>query len=919
MAQVSATLSTFSQLFETTSVHPTHSDGTHEYQLKHGKTANFWKMYGAFVDEKPGAKQLTLCERIGEQSPLILELDLSFEKSLVFTEGRRLDDEDHPHPLWAFIYEFVAMTQQLIVDLLEFHPVDARGCVVMKPTREYAVNQRFHWLFRVHFPMCHLDTAWQHSTFLPELHSACRQNLTLAAALPTGFRLCSDWDTTVTLPKDWQPMFKSRKNLLVPEMEFGIVLPDLSNLIDDEAPECEVHSTFPFSRHMHIETGQCRPQEIYIKNSVTQNHILSFVLSQWYATTHVFQPKASESVSRVGSPTNIWDKRLSASSHTTPSQGIAESLLPMLSPSRFEEENTWMDVGRALYVTYLRQQRGLDLWKRYTEMHSRGTFTYRDCERMYTETMCDKILITYRTIGFYARADSPDAYKAWHRTWCENDLQTIYNEAKPTHADVAALIAKRYWLELVYEKGSWYEYLPKEHGWVISHKNDVVAERIVNDFLGYMYELRSELTVQQTAAPPEARQEFEKPLLSISRTIAKLKDESFFNGAISQAKSRCIYKDEGYSDRGFSRRLDKNPRIIRCPNGVLEAISDRIIFRTGKPEDYLTMCTGVSYPEEMTIDSQEVVAFKYWMRQMFVTDDLMRYMMNLFSSVLVAGQNDKILPVWYGNVGNNGKSTLMDCCKKALGNYHAEISTSVATKGRTNAGNATPEYGPLITTRMACMKEPEPNETFHIGTIKELTGNDTIYIRKLFEEGSEAPVMAKIFLHCNDIPNPSKVNDPAFKNRITIIPFETQWSHNAPQTPEEQRKERHYKIDPRFGEKMYSYARAWLWLAVQNYPEYVRWGVMHKPDEIVRATHAYWDRADYYKNFRNEKLEVDAQGKVSITEMYGAFLEFLETDFQKKTSKPTKPDFRENIKKTLAGSEFKGDFVHGWRLRMTLV
>lgn len=922
MAQVSSLIQT---ALENTSVQPTHvvyGEGNQEYQIKHGQTGKFWKTYGSLVDEKPGKVQLTLGETIGAESPLVLNIDIVLDKSLKFPEIQSITD----HHLWPFLYEFVATVQQLMVDLIDDLPDAGRWAVLLAAPREVQLSGRFHWLYRLHFPLCHLDTTWQHAVFLPELHSVCRQvrvgssERLLSECLPDTFRLCADWTDVVTLPQGSLPLYRSRKSQLVPELDYIMVFSDISNLgEDEEAPVVDLRTAFPIVRHLHFETGQCKLQEICVKSNVSQNQALAFVLSQWYAPGCQYQAKTSGAVSRVLSPsTTVWDKRLSTSAQTTPHQGVAESLLPLLAPKRFQEEHTWMDVGRALYVTYVRAPRGLALWQKYTEMHSKGLFTYTDCAHLYNDCLCDATLITYRTIGFYARDDAPEAYKAWHQTWCENDLKVIYEEPRTTHADVAALLFKRYWLELAYERGKWYEYLDTEYGWRESHKKDDVARRITNDFLPYVYDLRHELTTQQVCATPDKKPEFDKPINAIKKLIEKLKDESFCSMTISQAQTRCHYNDVGFASKSFSSRLDMNPRLMRTLNGVLEVMTKKVVFRRGKPEDYLTMVTGVRYDEDLTWESPEVKAYLYWVKQIFNAEALVEYAQLIFASVLWGGNRDKILPIWWGDQGNNCKSTLMDCCKKALGNYHAELPTSVATKGRNNAGNATPELTPMIKARMACMKEPDPDETLQVGRLKELTGDtDTMYLRRLFQEGHESKVFSKIFLHCNEVPPTNSPNDKAMKNRVTILPFNSIWSAEAPESPEEQRKLRHYKIDTKFNDKMYGYARAWLWVAVQYFPKYAEVGVATMPEEVKVATDTYWDKINYYNNFRNERLEADPKGTVTVSEMYPVFDQFLKDDYQKKTGIPTKPTFRENIKKSLVGSVFKKDTFHGWKLTMT--
>lgn len=924
MAQVSSLIQT---ALENTSVQPTHvvyGDGNQEYQIKHGQTGKFWKTIGTLVDEKPGKVQLTIGETIGAESPLVLNLDIVLDKSLKFPEIQSITD----HHLWEFLYEFIATVQQLMVDLIDDLPVAGRWAVLLATPREVQLSGRFHWLYRIHFPLCHLDTAWQHAVFLPELHSVCRQvrvgssERLLSECLPDSFRLCADWADVVTLPQGSLPLYRSRKSQLMPELDYAMAFSDISNLGEDQEPdELDPRTAFPIIRHQHFETGQCRLPEVYVKGNVSQNHSMAFMLSQWYAPECLYQAKTSGAVSRVLSPnTTAWDKRLSTSAQSTPHQGVAESLLPLLAPKRFQEEHTWMDIGRALYVTYVRAPRGLALWQKYTEMHSKGVFTYAECARQYNDCLCDSTIITYRTIGFYAREDSPEAYAAWHRTWCENDLKVIYDEPQPTHADIAALIFKRYWLELVYEKGAWYKYLPSEGGWDISHKRDVIAVSITNDFIPYVYGLKDELSLQQRAAAIPDKDSYDKPIVALTKMIKKLKDESFFTKSIALAQTRCIYQDDGFASMSFQTRLDFNPRLIRLPGGgVLEALSKSVVHRRGKPEDYLTMVAGVPYDETFTWDSPEVKAYTYWIKQIFEEDELIDYNMRLFASVLRGGNNDKVIPIWLGKNGNEGKSTLMNCIKKALRMYHVELPTSAVTKGKSSAGSATPEIIPMLKARMACMKEPDPDEVFQIGQLKAFSGDsDSMYYRGLFSNSQEAKVYGKIFVHCNEVPPTNSPADQGTKNRIVIVPFKSIWSSEAPESVEEQRKLRHYRVDNNFNDNIYNYAKAWLWVAVQYYPKYAATPMNKLPPAVKRATDEYWDTVNYYSTFRNDMLEADPKGTVTVTEMYETFIKFLETDFQKKTGKPNKVKFRDNMKKVLAGSEFKKETFYGWKMTMNL-
>ena len=73
--------------------------------------------------------------------------------------------------------------------------------------------------------------------------------------------------------------------------------------------------------------------------------------------------------------------------------------------------------------------------------------------------------------------------------------------------------------------------------------------------------------------------------------------------------------------------------------------------------------------------------------------------------------------------------------------------------------------------------------------MKELSGNDTFFARGLFKEGGEITPMFKLVLICNEPPQLHN-SDKATWNRIRVIPFEATFCDDAPDTYEEQLRQK---------------------------------------------------------------------------------------------------------------------------------
>ena len=62
------------------------------------------------------------------------------------------------------------------------------------------------------------------------------------------------------------------------------------------------------------------------------------------------------------------------------------------------------------------------------------------------------------------------------------------------------------------------------------------------------------------------------------------------------------------------------------------------------------------------------------------------------------------------------------------------------TRKRGSSGQASPELARIKGRRIGVCQEPDNGETLNCGHLKELTGNDTIMVRQLYEKPKEVCV-----------------------------------------------------------------------------------------------------------------------------------------------------------------------------------
>jgi hypothetical protein len=234
------------------------------------------------------------------------------------------------------------------------------------------------------------------------------------------------------------------------------------------------------------------------------------------------------------------------------------------------------------------------------------------------------------------------------------------------------------------------------------------------------------------------------------------------------------------------------------------------ILRNGYPSDYISLNTLVSPSSKYIDEVNEII------RDIFPNPDVYKYVLRFLGSLLIPRNRDKIFMVWSGD-GDNGKSILMRLVELALGEYSVKLPTSTITGKRTGSSNATPDMALIERKLVAFLQEPSNTERINIGIVKELTGNDTIYVRGLYEKGRNMSVLSKIIYVVNSTDHLATIEQATW-NRIVVVPFSTTFVDN-PNYPNEKKKNK-LLLD-----KLRMYAPSLLQIMVDEAKEYLKYGL----------------------------------------------------------------------------------------------
>jgi phage/plasmid-associated DNA primase len=184
--------------------------------------------------------------------------------------------------------------------------------------------------------------------------------------------------------------------------------------------------------------------------------------------------------------------------------------------------------------------------------------------------------------------------------------------------------------------------------------------------------------------------------------------------------------------------------------------------------------------------------------------------------------------------------------------------------------------------------------------LKELTGNDSMYVRGLYKEGREVKPMFKLVLVCNKLPR-LPCDDPATWNRIRVLEFESRFPKNASEVPksfEEQITKKVFPRDENMSEKLHYMKYAFMWMLTQEYKRLMNLKIREPdPEEVMKATLLYRENNDIFFQFVREKYVYDPNDKdavLTIALVYEMFKQWFRDSFPN-LKVPTKNELKEDL------------------------
>lgn len=602
------------------------------------------------------------------------------------------------------------------------------------------------------------------------------------------------------------------------------------------------------------------------------------------------------------------------------------NFMALLDQDRAEEYGKWMDVGWTLFCISEGCEEGLDLWIEFSQRGSK--FQEGQCEKLW-QKMEDRGK-TFDSLWRLLEIDNPEMMKKWVSRRFRSELDKLcWEDVK--EGDVATMIAEAYRGKFICAdstKNIWYAF--QDHRWrEIEGGVDIkkiAANEMKKRFEKYLAKVKREeieeerdLETSSISSVVSSKKRSGKKKMSdseikisnLKKAVNKLKTPNFLRGVLEMCKLH-------FYDGKFMDKLDKNRFIIGCENGVLDL--QQKVFRDGRPDDYVSMSTGMYYKEDYDGTEPEYEKLNEILEKVYPQSSKREFMLDVLSMALGGRNNSKVFIVSVGP-RNAGKSGIHDLFKTCLGEYAINSPPEIIQRGNNNSsGAARPEMLRTKGKRVQIFDEVSDSKTFDIDAIKRMTGNDPQWFRGLYDQkGQDVRPMYVTFLQCN---SPPKVptTDEALWYRMKVITMISQFSESDyPETEEEQYEKLIFPADTNFDQRIPDLAPVMLWKIFQNYCN-KKTEKLTIPEEVRVDTNQYRIQNDAYQEFIIENMEKQPKSVkdgyyVSLNSLYSEFKDWYAQNFTTRFIPPRRTFKQEMIKALSTDIEANG--WKGWRLKQS--
>lgn len=823
---------------DSTFTHTSITEPAGSYYLRYDDTVKFTELYKACM---VNGCDLYLTEKHRDISPVLIDFDLRFEKTM---EDRQYTIDMLKNIVTAYIAEvgkYVVLPESVEV-------------YVMEKSKPVYVDKKDIIKDGVHIMLTNVVTR-------PSVQLIVRKNLLktlekIMKAMKTTNKIEDIFDEQVIYKNNWQ-MYGSKK----PNSEPYRVTHHWSYKTETDALE---------SNDL-LEDDTEYVEILSIRNKYDENLIKKDCKEEVSKLDKEMKDDETRKMNKKKLYNKIIQNRESNFKPSCEEVSLVKKLINILDERRANDYCDWIRLGWCL--------RNIDMgllveWDNFSKKSPK-----------YEAGACDLLWYKMRegglgigTLHMWAKKDNPDEYT---RLISEDISSLIYKSLSLTDYDIALVIARMFKHRFrcaSHKHHVWYEF--EGHGWKEKEKGYTLFYKEIPTLLfdEYMKAIERE-SARARSGDDRERDICAKNIESLTKISMKLKSTNFVKDKMYKECSGMFYEPK------FEEKLDANPKLIGFENGVYDLDNDE--FREGRPEDYVSLTTGINYIE-YDDDNPYIEDIDNFMRKVLVNDNVREYVLTLFASILDGTNRDEKFHIWTGS-GSNGKSKLVELFQHTIGEYSCIFNVSLLTQKRVGSSATNSELAIAKGKRFAILQEPEENERLNVGLMKELTGGDQIQCRCLFKEPIRFKPMFKMILTCNHMPS-IPPDDGGTWRRVRRVEYTSKFTDHP--NPE---NENEFMIDRELGYKFEMWKETFMVILLKYYKAYKKKGKIVEPPEVLEYTNEYQRKNDIFADFCDRYIAKEPGAYVDVTTLFEKFKEYCSADNIKNKAKKT--TFQEAMEK----------------------
>jgi len=468
--------------------------------------------------------------------------------------------------------------------------------------------------------------------------------------------------------------------------------------------------------------------------------------------------------------------------------------------------------------------------------------------------------LSERSLRKWARDDNIEQYNVIQNEYLG---EYIRQELEATHFHIAKIMKKMYgsnYIASVTAKSTeWFKYDDMENMWKRLNQGIELRMKVCTEVAGSIADATRKLHLDAGISTSQDTREIN---LEKAKKLLKVQT-SLFNSGFSESVMKMAI--QLFYEEDFQAKLNINGNLFACRNGMIELRvpgadgRDHVIFRQGRPEDYMSFMAGQNLPEMAGIDyipydaaDQAQAELADFFEKLFPNPEVRRYTLRLLASCLEGFNREQCFYIATG-VGGNGKSKLVDLMRVTFGDYQTSLQSTVLTRKRPESGAANPDIMAAKCRRFIYLQEPDDKEPMNTSRMKQFSGEDMVEARALYGDQEKFVIMGKLFMMCNKLP-PVTTMDHGTWRRIRVIEFVSKFV--PPDHPELLAKKPNvFPRDPALDKKIRAWREPFLALLVHIYEtEYIPFGLNPVPAAVMQASNKYKENFDIYARFRSERV-----------------------------------------------------------------